>query len=179
MTDHRKDISIYRMVLNRSQFIKNTPENEETISNYTLEIMYQLNYCFKIDEADIGNEDLYSINMRAIIADVICVYLLSTMSTNILAMNSINESEHLDIEKTKYIKTAKAGNVEVEYDQFDKSKNRVKIDTLLIKLEALINLYTSDAKTKAAAYGCTISLFDDKETEVLPSNKPFIVNPYG
>src|SRR5690606_22063067 len=69
-------LSIYTMVLNRLPILTDNDANKLLISNFILEIMYELNHCFKIEDAAIGIEANYSVIQQSIIADIVSVYIL-------------------------------------------------------------------------------------------------------
>lgn len=180
--DHRRpDLSIYKIVRNRLPWVKDTPENKELISNYTLEVMYQLNSCFQIPGDKIGQEENYTIIMQTIIADVICIFfLMAVLSSSVTGGESTTEGGGESSQNT-FLKTAKAGSVEVEYEQFDSSKSGGSDAYMSLKLKApdLISLYKGDAMSKASSIGCYLNIFDDGTLSVgCAAKKPFYVVPY-
>lgn len=159
--DHRTDLTIYKMVRNRLPFILDNANNEEKISNFTLEIMFELEPCFRVDkdlqEGDptkIGYEENYSIPQRAIIADIVCVYILILqMVANATGVGVDNAESG----SNKFMSSVKAGSVTVEWEQLDISKGSVMTTTG----EKLMMLYKKSAIRKARAIGCLIDICDD------------------
>lgn len=187
--DHRQtDLSIYTMVRNRLPWIKDTPENQKVISNFTLEIMYQLNPCFKVEDDAIGNEKNYTVIMQAIIADVICIFMLMSVMSGSLTIgneSSITEGGDGSVTQEKtFLKSAKAGSVEVEYEEYssDSGAGGASSAYVNIKLKAQeqIALLKSDAISKASILGCYLNIFDDGSLSVgcSCSSTPFRVIPY-
>lgn len=185
--DHRQaDLSIYKMVRNRLPWIKDTPENEKIISNFTLELMYQLNPCFSVEEDMIGNEKNYTVIMQAIIADVICIFMLmSVMSGSLAIGNEETTSEGSGGQQQgTFLKSAKAGSVEVEYEEYSSEGSGSGASSSYVKLKLTapeqITLFKNDAISKAGTLGCYLSIFDDGSLSVgcMCSNKPFMVVPY-
>lgn len=186
--DHKQaDLSIYMIVRNRLPWIKDTPENEKVISNFTLEIMYQLNSCFKIEEDKIGNEKNYTIIMQAIIADVICIFMLMSVMSGAL---SVGNEEKTDTgsggtgQTGTFLKSAKAGSVEVEYAEYSSgsgsSSSSSSYMSLKLKAPEQIAMLKSDAMSKAGSIGCYLNIFDDGSLSVgcTCGDSPFRVIPY-
>lgn len=164
--------SIYQMVLNRLMFMADTPANEQLISSFTYEVMTQLNICFKLDEADIGDETKYTVLQKSIIADIVCLYILFMQAAGVAGGIGGNAPTG-----ATFISKAKAGSVEVEYSQFNiKTGSSLAMDGT-----ALISFYKKQAINKAAALGCTIDICDDcsMSASLIYQNNvnPFIVYP--
>lgn len=170
--DHRdNNLSIYQMVLNRLPFILDNEHNKRVISNFTLELMYQLNPCFKLKEDEIGQEQFYTVTMQSIIADILCIYiLLGAMSANFGNGQYDNKSgggSETENPQNTFISLAEAGSVRVEYDQFDWSKSQYgSLQSLRMSAPDLINMWKASAVSKAGSIGCYLSIFDDGSLQV-------------
>lgn len=184
--DHRQtELSIYTMVRNRLPWVKDTPENKQVISNFTLEIMYQLNACFKVDDDKIGNEKNYTIVMQSIIADVICIFMLMSALSGALSIGneeSTGDESGGTTQNGTYLKAAKAGSVEVEYEEYSSGSGSSSTSYASLKLKApeLISMLKSDAMSKAGSMGCYLNIFDDGSLSVgcTCGNGPFRVIEY-
>lgn len=159
---HNTDLFVYKMVLNRLPFLADTPTNKELVSNFTLEIMFELEICFKVnagvpeeEPTHIGDEQYYSIPQRAVIADVVSCYILmlymasSTGDTGALGGTVASTAT--------FLKKAKAGSVEVEFDAFDVKKGGGWFTTG----DSLLKRYMDSAIRKARAMGCIIDICND------------------
>lgn len=150
---------IYNMVRNRLPSIADTPTNQGLLSNFTWELMNQLEVCFKVatdggtiteDLSRIGQEENYSAIQQSIIADLVAVLVL-LMNASSAAGGSSSSSTGT------FLKKAKAGSVEVEYDQLDSGT----INASTIGSENLLNFYKKAAINKAGQLGCVIEICDD------------------
>lgn len=189
--DHSKtDLSIYVMVRNRLPWIKDTPENEKVISNFTLELMYQLNPCFKVEDDKIGNEKNYTIIMQSIIANIICIFMLMAVMSEALSVGNSSATTTPDPgtgeqNQGTYLKSAKAGSVEVEYAEYSssgssESEKMTSYVNLKLNAQDQIDMFKGDAVSKAGTIGCYLSIFDDGSLSVgcSCSSSPFKVVPY-
>lgn len=155
--NHKKDLSIYQMVLNRLPFLSDTDKNKQRISEFTLEVMYEIEPCLKIDrnlpkggESRIGDEAYYSTGQRSLIADIVCVYIL--MLQMLANTGGVAEGSDIKAANNKFLSKAKAGSAEAEWEQFDLSKG----STLAISGNDLLNAYKASAIRKANLMGCLI-----------------------
>lgn len=151
--NHNVDISIYTMVRNRLPFIADTPANTTTISNFTLEIMWELEPCFKVgvpDPTKIGHEENYTVPMRTIIADIVSIYILILTA----ALNSGSSSSSSG---TTFLERAKAGSVEVQYGQLNVNTSVM----LNMNTPGLIEFFKRSAIRRARKLGCIIDICDD------------------
>lgn len=178
MPNHNTSLSIYQMVLNRLTVLEDSPENTTLLSNFTLEYMYSLEPCFQVatakgtiaeDLTRIGDEDYYSIPQKSVIADLLAVMIL----TRNAATNSVVTGGGAAT-GTTFLKKAKAGEAEVEYEQF-KIKDGL---SWYLNPESLINRYKKAAINTAALMGCVVDICDDCSVSLVNSNgnaAPFIV----
>lgn len=162
-TIHQQDLSIWEMVQNRLPFLDGTSTNNETlVSDYTLEMMHEIEPCLKIEEGGgtIGVEADYSISQRGLIADLVTCYILlayslaqtgGTSSTSSLGTGTAVDGD------SAFLKKAKAGSVEVEFAQFDLTKNA----GLQTNTDSLLTMYKKSAVRRAGQLGCTLDLCDD------------------
>lgn len=166
--NHNIDLTIYKMVLNRIPFLLDTEKNQTRVGEYTLEVMYELEPCFRIDkklpegeESRIGHEQYYSIAQKAVIADIVSVYIL-IMQMLANTGGVANEDTGITANSNKFLSRASAGSVEVQWEQFDLSKG----SGLAMTGEKLMMLYKKSAIRKARALGCIIDICDDCSTAV-------------
>ncbi len=159
--DHNTDLYIYAMVLNRLPFIQDTPKNTTLISNYTLEVMMELDVCFHIDKglvapdpSRLGKEEFYSIAQRAIIADIVCCYILmiQMITASVAGSDGVPTSN-------KFLSKAGAGSTFVEWQQLD-----VKKGGLHTAGADLLAMYKNSAIRKAHNIGCIIDICGDCTT---------------
>jgi len=159
-----ENLSVRDLVLARLPFIADTLVNTKLLSTFTLEVMYELEGCFKvsilpdgtINLARVGDETFYSVLMKSIIADIVAVYILILLGAG-SQFNGIVAQIDTGI-LSKYLKKTKAGSVEVEYDQFDfkKGSSFTRLDTM-----SLIGAYKKSAVRRAHQLGCVIDICDD------------------
>lgn len=164
--NHNTDLTIYKMVSNRLPFLADTQNNQGLISNFTLEVMYELEPCFRIDkdlpeteDTRVGNEDYYSIAQRAVIADIICCYVLLLKMVGNLGGVATDGQD--GVSDGRIMTRAKAGSVEVEWGQFDVAKGG-----LVTSADKLFGLYRKSAIRKARALNCAIDICEDCTTSV-------------
>jgi hypothetical protein len=161
--NHNKDLTIYEMVLNRLPFLLDTPKNKNRVSEFTLEVMAELEICFQIDRglpqgapSRVGNEDFYSIIQRAIVADIVAVYIIMLqMMANLAGVADGNSG--ITANSNKFLSHAEAGSVNVTWEQFDINK----ASGLVLTGEKLLMLYKKSAIRKAHSIGCLIDICDD------------------
>lgn len=152
-------LGIIDMVYTRLPFLEKTTKNDTTVKALIVEVMFELEGCFKTGlfettETEWG-EDHYNILQRSIIADIVCCYvLIMQMLSNIGGVAASEGSEA--IVASKFLKSAKAGSVEVEWEQFDLNKA-----TLAMSGQSLLDRFKKSAITKAAGLGCIIDITDD------------------
>ena len=186
--DHRIDITIYKRVLNRLPFLLDDSSNETLISEWTYEVMWQLEPCFKVanqvtpkDEDRIGQEQYYSVNKQSMIAEFVSLFMLQSLAvaragagTEHIVDAATAQSTLTSTNGGLYLKRAKAGSAETEFAQ-------VKIsDSQFFALNAteLINLIKQNILSQSAWFncplsvnGCTITFNPIKQGSV----KPFLV----
>lgn len=170
------DLTIYVMVRNRLPFIEDTPVNETLISTFTLEVMYELEPCFKIrydktitptppeDWARVGDEQYYGLVQKQVVADIVSVYILIIQTLTNVAGGGVSGDTPL----TKYLKSAKAGSAEVTYEQFNVN------NSLLLSMKAadLLSLYKKSAIRKAMSLGCVFDFCDECSIEFTNQTTP-------
>jgi hypothetical protein len=175
------NLTIYKMVLNRLPFLEDSATNTELISNFTLEVMWELEVCFKIkdkttpsNDANVGQEDFYTTIQKTIIADILAVYILLVYAASIAGGGSLTADMDSAPSNT-FIKTVKAGSVSVEWSQFNVSNS----NSLAVGNDKLMDRYKKAAIRKAKSVGCIIDICDDcsMTAQIASSNftKPFVV----
>jgi len=124
-----EDLSVQMLVLNRLPFLSDTLKTTTSLGMYTIEIMAELEPCFRVDElpieppatTNIGDENKYSLAQRVVVADLVCVYVLMGLIVGNMA-GTINEEGELVAGSPKILTRTKAGSVEAEWEQFDIKK---------------------------------------------------------
>jgi hypothetical protein len=154
------NLSVYTMVRNRLPFILDNPANVTLISNYTLEVMWQLEPCFKIVgdppvDANVGDEALYSVIQRSIVADIVSCYILMMMG----AAMSGNAPNTNNPNSPTFMKKVKAGSVEVEWDAMSAGAISLGMSS-----KDLLSSFKKSGINKAAQLGCIIDICDDCTT---------------
>ena len=178
--DHStQDLYITQMVYNRLPFLAVTATNDALISMFILEIMYELEICFKVDKdlaegdtSNIGKEEKYSMQQRAVIADIVAVNILIMKIASNMGGVPVGDADGTNT--NKFLKRTKAGSVEVEWEQFDTKKG----GGLFSSAETLLKLYQASAARKAGLLGCGICWDATGMTIACGCNKemsPFIV----
>lgn len=156
-TTTHSSIPITKSVYNRLPFLADTEDNDTLISNFIMEMMGELNACFKIEEDLVGDEANYTVAQKACIADFVAYYiLLLYMATSTGAGSGSSEEESGSM--ATFISAVKAGSVEVEWEQFDLKSGAAGF---VSSGENLLNYFLSSAIRKAAAMGCVILINPD------------------
>lgn len=163
---HTQDPCIWELVQNRCPFLDgNSTTNEQIVSDFTLEMMHELEPCLRIEENDppgtIGNEDDYTIAQRSLIADMVTCYILLAKALAETAGSSgtsnIGTPPNSVPANSSFLKKAKAGSVEVEFAQFDLDKNA----GLQTNTKSLLDIYKKSAIRRATNLGCALTLCAD------------------
>jgi hypothetical protein len=148
---HNIDISIGAMLKSRLPFL--TVDDLTSASIPIVEVMAQLNLCFKVEEINIGNEDFYTISYKSLIADVVaCTILLQKF-----AVNMDNADTYTTGTSGRVIRRTKAGSVEVEFEDESSETASKKFITTAVDL---YNKYMDSAKAKALKLGCVLDMSD-------------------
>lgn len=154
------ELSVYDMVLTRLPFLEDTTANTEISAQFTLEMMSELEPCFRVDDVDpipdpsnIGNEEKYTMAQRVVLADLVSYYMLLRFS---IVNTAGDSSDTSTIPATSFLKSAKAGSVAVEFEQIDVKKSQVLVSTI----DRLLGLFKDSATRKARALGCVIDICD-------------------
>lgn len=169
--DYRQDLTIEQMVYKRLPFLASTEGNNSVIGEFALEVMHELNYCFRIESEQIGNESEYIIIKRSIIADVICVYLLISKATGSTA--GIAQGVTDGTTEAKILTKTVAGSVEVEWEQSEANSGG-----MITTANKLLESFKLSSRRKAKSIGCNIAWTNedlelDQELGGVPA--PFIV----
>jgi hypothetical protein len=144
--------------------------------------MYELEYCFCIRKLEDGTEDItrvgdeanYNVYQLSIVADLVSIYVLLTQYVgNAGGIASDTEGVESTPSVQTFLKRAKAGSVEVEYDQFDTKKSGL----LSMDAISLIAQYKKDLMRKARNFGCIFDICDDCSIQFMQSNisPPFLL----
>ena len=142
------------MVGNRLPFLDIAdPDIELRLSNFTLEIMSMLT-CLKKEGAQIGHEEEYTVQEQSFIADLVALYeLLRRNAENYGASGSSSTGASLGV----FLKKAKAGSAEVEYDKLDAAT----ISATAGSTNDLYNRLRNSAINKGAILGCLIDFTEE------------------
>lgn len=172
-----ESLLIYNMVRNRLPFIADLPANQSFLSNFTWEIMNQLEICFKIAEQEapnnvVGQEGNYSTLQQSIIADIVTVYTIMMQAGG--GWDFATGAAGGAASTATYLSKAKAGAVEVEYDQFKGTGGSVET---MVGGTSLLNFYKKNAVNKASQLGCIIDICDDCSMTAMTMNQP-VVTPF-
>lgn len=181
--DHNTDISIYTMVRNRLPFIEDTPTNTTLVSNFTLEIMWELEVCFQVGKQEdlpydanrVGHEGNYTVLQQSIIADIVSVYILLIQGANGIGVVSGGGGPTPTL--GTFLKRAKAGSTEIEYDQFDATSASAQT-TFGLGVQGLLEKYHKSAVRRAAATGCYFDICGDCTIQFTSANTvaPFAIS---
>ncbi len=166
VANHSAYLDIFKMIRLRLPFVADTSENRDMVSSFVLEVMYEMETCFKVsvlddgteDETRIGNELYYSIPQKSIIADIVSMLLLRRLAVYNVAGTSEQTTTQTPV-GNKYIKTAEAGSVSVSYDL-------LKIDnTAYVALDTprLLDILKSDIVRKLSKLGCIYDITESCE----------------
>lgn len=170
MPNHNTSRTVLQMIAAKLPQV-NTADSaiSEAMSVLTFDIMTELEKCFKVryrsivdgkivyneaipeneEESNIGNEAYYTNAEKSIISDMVCMQYIFSDAIE-------RSSEITNTTAPKYVKKAKAGSAEVEYDKAD-----AKILPFLIDAEMMMGKFKSDAQRKALKLGCVIDICDD------------------
>lgn len=159
------ELSIYQMVLNRLPFLVDNPTNQQLITDFTLEVAWELESCFQVrfvtdpitgivteDDTRVGLDSSYTILQKSIIADLVASYILT-----MIVVGNTQGNGGTPPSGSTFLKRAKAGSAEVEWGQFSVKDGAV----FFIGAGALLDKYKSDAARKARGLGCIIDICDD------------------
>lgn len=151
---------------------KNDTATQEEMSVITFEVMTELEKCFKVryrrvvsselttleelpenEEWDnVGDEQFYKAIEKSIVADLAAMqYLFNVM------VGKTNTASSTSGGGATFIKKAKAGSAEVEYDQFKTASSQA----FILSNEKLLGKLKGDAERKALQLGCVIDICDD------------------
>jgi len=141
-TDHNSVAnSMHQMVYNKISFLIQSETTDELISNYILETCGEFEACLSID-GDVGLEGSYSIAQKSFITDLVVVSLLA----RIAAENSSGSNT--------FLSAAKAGSVEVAYEQFDDKAG------LTMSAEKLQAFYKEQGERRGLKLGCKVTVLE-------------------
>ncbi len=175
---------IIDMLLIRLPFLENTPNNVIMASRLTLEIMHELDVCYKIDadlvDGDttlIGNEDNYSLPQRTVISDLVAYHILFRLLLQNMAGGLDSSGQLVPApDGSKILTEVVAGSVEAKWEQFDIKKGGFMATTA----EKLLTMFKKNAINRAYNLGCVIDICDDcslKVACIMPDPSLFIVVP--
>lgn len=178
---------IHKLVFNRIAFLSPTQNNADIISNYIVEICNEIEPCLQIswyndagerqkirDKTRVADESKYDNEQKSLIADMIAVYLLRRIAgLNASGATIADTGLVTDSDKT-FLSKAKAGSVEVEYDQFDGNK----VSSMGLGASTLIEQYEQSAFKKGRNLGCLLDICQECLEKILKANHsgglPFI-----
>ena len=173
--NHERYLEIFNLLLIRLPFVANTSGNKTIAGVYTLEIMHEMEGCFKvsiledgaIDESRIGQEIYYSVIQKSIIADILALYMLRRLAVMNVGGNNQTAVGSEVAPQSKYLKSTKAGSVSVEYAMIEIDNSAfIALDT-----PRLIEMLKSDINRKSYKVGCVFEITEDCQV-ILCSSKP-------
>jgi hypothetical protein len=141
--------SITKFVYNRIPFLVESEANQNLISNYIVEAANEAQSCFNVPANSVAVESAYTAFQKSILGDMVAVGILK----RIVAENSQNASIGAGAEAATYLKKAKAGSAEAEFEQVDIDKTMNK-EALVMKAQGFIDLYVGDITRKYGQLGC-------------------------
>lgn len=174
---------VHNMVFDRLPMLEDNQTNKDKLGRFTLEIMYELEPCFRAKaktdppaEANIGNETNYDIRQRSVVADLVAVkVLMFHINSQMFGDNSAGTGTGTG-NPNKVLTKAKAGSAETAWEQFDIKKSATGMSAT-----DLMDKYKKDAIRKAHALGCLIDICEDctmavQSMQAGATLKPFIVS---
>lgn len=170
--DHQASISIWQMITSRLPFLDVSDSAYETsVSPLILEKMYEFETCFNVDKDDpdpthIGDEQYYSVPQKALLADVLSVFILERQLLSNMDLGST------DTEVDTYVSKAGAGSASVEFDQVDLRK----VETNSVDVSRLISSLKKSAISKGIKLGCELVFLEEGGLEVscVSCDTPFL-----
>jgi hypothetical protein len=126
----------------------------------------ELEPCFRVnagltippDTSRIGDENQYTVLQRTIVADLVSYYILFRLSV----VQATGDPTSGTVPLTSFLKSAKAGSVEVEFEQVDVNKSNL----LASSISSMLDMFKHSAIRRARSLGCTIDICDDCTTAV-------------
>ena len=154
-------VQIQELVYSKLTFLTNDAPTDNKIDLFAKEIMYMLQNCLKIALADVEDESAYTFLQLSLISDLVCIKMLNTQAVQDLASSSSGSGG-------TFLKKAKAGSAEAEFDAIPKEGR------MYSNIMDLFKEIKAEALSKAAQYGCIIPMITDQvlEPSFLP---PFVV----
>lgn len=146
--------------------------NEQLISRYIYQMMIQLQPCFQIEQADIGNEAVYSMTQKMIIADLVSWYILFRQS--LINAEGDASNPNAPAPPTRYISSAKAGEVSTNWAYIKLS------DTGKAALNAkeMMAAFKENAMCLAKQLGCNVEICADGSVSCSCTASPIITNGF-
>jgi hypothetical protein len=111
-----------------------------------------------VDLTRVGNEEFYNVVMRTILADLVAVQILILVGLGVDFTSTVEGTLVQSKGLTTFVKKAKAGSAEVEYEQFDLKKDTA---SSLMSSTSLLDFYKFQAIRKAHSLGCIIDINTD------------------
>lgn len=171
-TDHT-DVSynMSQMVYHRLPMLAESTGNDSLLSHFILEIMHEINPMAGKEEAEIGIETNYTLAEKSFMADIVAIAVVRVIAAG---KSGGTTGTGAETPVQTFLKAAKAGSVEVEYDQFT-LKDTYGFGT---NTHDLLTRLKSDADRKARTLGWSYDLSDPIQMVIstaLPVNIPFMV----
>lgn len=156
-------VQIQELVYTKLSFLVNDTPTDNKIDLFAKEIMYMLQNCLKIADAGVEDESAYTFMQLSLISDLVCIKLLNTKAVQDMASSSSGDGG-------TYLKKAKAGSAEAEFDSIPKEGR------MYSSVSELFKEIKAEALSKASQYGCMIPMITDQILQPTFS-PPFIVVP--
>ena len=140
---------------------KGTRETQ-LLKDYVLEVMWELELCLKIEKKDppnnvVGMEANYTVLQHSLIADITAMYMLMWMAALSTGGNASVSTTTTTVAPVQFLKKAKAGSAEVEFEQMKTSGSA----GFITDLPKLLDFFKKRAIGKAWQMGCKIEICDD------------------
>ena len=146
------DMSVGSTVTFQSNF------NEQLISRYILQLMTQLQPCFRIDPPeDVGLESKYALIQKMIIADLVAWYILFRLTiANAEGDVSTGDTKE-SLAAEKYIASSNSGEVSVSWSYLKLSETGY----LSLDAASMMANFKANAVCLAGQIGCNVEVCDD------------------
>jgi hypothetical protein len=147
-------MTIQEAVYRRLTYLEQNEDNNSLIEEFAIEVKAELEPFLNKGDAD------YTVLEMSLIADMVSIYLLlSAFTKNSLSTEGVSN----------FLKKAKAGSVEVEYDAHNASTSLGAVDA-----KSLMAILKDNASRKARLLGCILDICGDcMETMIKPAFKLF------
>lgn len=149
-------------------------EQVNMISGMTFDVMHELNVCLKHPVEEIGQEQYYSVTEQVLISCIVSIYLLMIQAISNMegTAGSSTTSATLPSNVVRWLKRAKAGEVETEWGVIDTTSSSTSTTSpiLLSTYDNLVNQLYKRACMILKQFGCKLTICCDCTCQVEPIN---------